>query len=191
MRIKEEISTNIKSLRANKDEGDQKWQMSSIEETAGCKIVYLHAALCESLRLYPLVPFVQRECLQHDTLPSGHRVKPKAKVMISAYAMARMKWIWGEDCHEFKPEMWINFDKGEIKMRHEPSNKYFTFSSGPRVCPGKEMAFTIMKAVTATIVYNYHVQVVESGCPVIPTASAILHKKHGLIARVKSTTLRT
>ncbi|CAL5365566.1 unnamed protein product [Camellia sinensis] len=58
-----------------------------------------------------------------------------------------------------------------------------TFNQGPRTCLGKEVAFTQMKAVSAAIIHNYNVRVVE-GHPVVPNASIILYMKHGLKVRV-------
>ncbi|RVX21614.1 Noroxomaritidine synthase [Vitis vinifera] len=113
-------------------------------------------------------------------LPSGHRVDPKMKILFSLYAMGRMTSIWGTDSVEFKPERWIS-ERGRIK--HEPSYKFFAFNAGPRTCLGKEVAFTQMKAVAATIIHNYHVQVVE-GHHVAPNVSIILYMKHGLMVRV-------
>ncbi|KAL7255196.1 hypothetical protein ACSBR1_009372 [Camellia fascicularis] len=78
--------------------------------------------------------------------------------------MGRMKFIWGED--------W-----------HEPSYKFVAFNTGPRTCLGKEVAFTQMKAVSAAIINNYNVRVVE-GYPVVPNASIILCMKHGLKVKV-------
>ncbi|KAA8530940.1 hypothetical protein F0562_005601 [Nyssa sinensis] len=72
------------------------------------KLVYLHATLCETLRLFPPVPFQRRVAIQPDILPSGHRVDPKTtKVVLSSYAMGRTKSIWGNDSLEFKPERWV------------------------------------------------------------------------------------
>ncbi|XP_031251852.1 alkane hydroxylase MAH1-like [Pistacia vera] len=173
-KIREEMEEKLTAKEGSK------WEISSIEEVR--KLVYMQATLYETLRLYPPAPFQERIALEHDILPSGHRIKPQTKVQMSSYAMARMTWVWGEDCQEFKPERWIS-EKGEIK--HEPSNKFFAFSAGPRICLGKNMAFTLMKAVAATILYNYSVQV-DKTCPVIPAASVILHTKHGLMTRIKS-----
>ncbi|KAJ0039689.1 hypothetical protein Pint_27137 [Pistacia integerrima] len=39
------------------------------------KLVYLHAALCETLRLFPPVPFQLRKNEETDTLPSGHEIR--------------------------------------------------------------------------------------------------------------------
>lgn len=170
--IREELKTAIPAKEANNQ------RLFSVEDVSN--LVYLHSALCESLRLYPPVPFQHKEPHQSDVLPSGHRVHPKMKVMFSLYAMGRMKFIWGEDCLEFKPERWIS-ERGTIK--HEPSYKFLAFNAGPRTCLGKEVAFTQMKAVAAAIIHNYNVKVVE-GHHVTPNVSIILYMKHGLKARV-------
>ncbi|XP_038706296.1 alkane hydroxylase MAH1-like [Tripterygium wilfordii] len=154
------------------------WRLFRTEEVN--KVAYLHAALCESLRLYPPVPFQHKAPLQPDILPSGHRVDPKMKILFSLYSMGRMKSIWGEDCLEFKPERWIS-ERGTVK--HQPSYRFMAFNAGPRTCLGKEVAFTQMKVVAADIIHNYQIEVVK-GHPVAPSASIILHMKHGLKVRV-------
>ncbi|KAJ6294556.1 hypothetical protein OIU76_022606 [Salix suchowensis] len=140
------------------------------------KLVYLHGALCESLRLYPPIHCEFKSPVRPDVLPSGHHVKSKTKIIFSLYAMGRMSSIWGDDYLEFKPERWIT-DKGG--MKHEPSYKFFSFNAGPRTCLGKDVAFTQMKAVVAAIIYNYQVQVVDEHT-ITPSQSIILHMKHGM-----------
>ncbi|OMO74154.1 Cytochrome P450 [Corchorus capsularis] len=140
------------------------------------QLVYLHAALCEALRLSPPVPFEFRAATQDDVLPSGHRVRQGTRLLMGIHAMGRMPWLWGEDCHEFKPERWIT-DEGKIK-REVPS-KSLAFLAGPRICVGKNLAFFIMKATTATILHNYNVHVIE-GQNVTPKHSVIFHMQHGL-----------
>ncbi|XP_059308000.1 alkane hydroxylase MAH1-like [Lycium ferocissimum] len=166
-KLREEINSIIPKEEAGK------WRLFNVNELN--KLVYLHGALCDSLRLYPPVPFQHKEPLQEDILPSGHKVHPKMKILFSMYAMARMESIWGEDCLEFKPERWIS-ERGTIK--HEPSYKFLAFNAGPRTCLGKEVAFTQMKAVAATIIHNYQVELVE-GHPIEPNASIILYMRHG------------
>ncbi|KAJ0040271.1 hypothetical protein Pint_26949 [Pistacia integerrima] len=153
------------------------WKFDSKELN---KLVYLHGALCEALRLYPPVPFQHKVPIVPDILPSGHHLVPNNKILFSLYAMGRMKSIWGDDCLEFKPQRWIS-EKGRIK--HEPSYKFLAFNAGPRTCLGKEVAFTQMKAVAAAIIHNYNVQVVE-GQRHSPNVSIILHMSSGLKMRV-------
>ncbi|RVX21619.1 Alkane hydroxylase MAH1 [Vitis vinifera] len=172
-KIREEIETAIP------EKEDRKGR--HIFKTEGLnKLVYLHAAMCEALRLYPPVPFQHKAPIQPDVLPSGHKVDPKMKIFFPVYAMGRMTAIWGKDCLEFKPERWIS-ELGKIK--HEPSYKFFSFNAGPRTCIGKEVAFTQMKAVAATIIHNYHVEMVK-GHHVAPNVSIILYMKRGFKVRV-------
>ncbi|KAF5736280.1 Cytochrome P450 [Tripterygium wilfordii] len=171
-KIREELEAVIPTSEA------KKWRLFSVEELRNS--VYLQATLCETLRLYPPVPFQHKSPLQPDILPSGHRVHPKTKIIFSLYSMGRMSSIWGKDCLEFKPERWIS-ERGGVK--HEPSYKFMVFNAGPRTCLGKEVAFTQMKLVAAAIVYNYDIEVVEADS-VIPATSIILHMKHGLKVKV-------
>ncbi|GMY13276.1 alkane hydroxylase MAH1-like isoform X1 [Fagus crenata] len=155
-----------------------KWRVLNINELS--KLVYLHGALCETLRLFPSVPFEHKCAVQSDKLPSGHDISPNTKILFSLYSMGRMESIWGKDCLEFKPERWIS-ERGRIL--HVPSFKFIAFNAGPRTCLGKEMAFIQMKIIVSAIIWNYHVQVVE-GHPVSPGISIILQMKHGLKVRI-------
>jgi len=144
------------------------------------KLIYLHAAICEALRLYPSVPFNTRVPIEPDTLPSGHKVDSSVQIIFSMYAMGRMKSLWGEDCYEFKPERWI-LETG--KLRYVPSHKFLAFSSGPRTCLGKNISLTMMKAAAIAIVSRYHVEPVQV-YPAVPKASMILHMKQGFKVKV-------
>ncbi|XP_021866092.2 alkane hydroxylase MAH1-like [Spinacia oleracea] len=143
------------------------------------KLVYLHAALCEALRLYPPVAYNNKIPIEPDILPSGHGVNPNTQIIFNMYAMGRMKSIWGDDCNEFKPERWIT-EGGMIK--YEPSYKFSVFSAGPRICMGKQMVFTQMKIVAAIIIQNYHIEVKEKNH--VPEDGLILRMKHEFKVKV-------
>ncbi|CAO2830529.1 unnamed protein product [Amaranthus hypochondriacus] len=148
------------------------------------KLVYLHGALCETLRLYAPVAFESKNPTKPDILPSGHHVTPNMQIIFNLYAMERMKTIWGDDCNEFKPERWIT-EQG--KIRHEPSYKFFVFNARPRTCLGKEMAFTQMKLVAAALIQNYVIQPIELH-RVVPNASIFLRMKYGFKVRILRST---
>ncbi|KAM7267936.1 hypothetical protein ACFE04_010102 [Oxalis oulophora] len=144
------------------------------------KFVYLHAAMCETLRLYPSVPINEKAAIEVDTLPTGHKVGPNKRVLIPFYAMARMAEVWGEDYLEFKPERWIS-DKG--CLIHVPSYKFSAFNAGPRTCLGKDMTFIQMKIVAILVLWHYKIRVVE-GCIVSPSNSIVLSMINGFKVRV-------
>ncbi|XP_074308652.1 alkane hydroxylase MAH1-like [Silene latifolia] len=175
-KIRQEL---ISIMEANEDDNGNMnksyiFTKNNFKETSD-KLVYLHGALCEALRLYPPVVFQAKNPVEPDILPSGHKVEPHMQIIFNLYAMARKKSIWGEDCCEFKPERWIS---PQGKIRHEPSYKFLAFNAGPRTCVGKDMAFIQMKVVTATIILNYEFQSVE-GQSVVPETSIILRMKNG------------
>ncbi|CAK8570844.1 unnamed protein product [Lathyrus sativus] len=144
------------------------------------KLVYLHGAICEALRLYPPVPFEHKCAVKSDVLPSGHHVSPNTKLIYSLYAMGRTEEIWGDDCLEFKPERWIS-DKGQII--HVPSYKFIAFNAGPRSCIGKGISLLQMKMVAAAMLWRFHIHAVESQS-VTPTISTVLRMEHGFKVKV-------
>ncbi|KAJ9141549.1 hypothetical protein P3X46_032074 [Hevea brasiliensis] len=171
-KILEEIKANLGA------ETGEQWRVFSIEEVR--KLVYLHAVICEVLRLYPPVPFEHKVSIEEDTLPSGHKVPRNMRILFSLYSMGRLEEIWGKDCLEFKPERWIS-EGGGIKQ--VPSHKFIAFNAGPRSCIGRELAFLQMKTIAASVLWNYSFQVVENH-PVTPTISIVLYMEKGLKVRV-------
>ncbi|CAL5186284.1 unnamed protein product [Lathyrus oleraceus] len=167
----------LEEIKENFGHKEKPWVLS-VDEVK--KLVYLHGAICEALRLFPPVPFERKETIKSDILPSGHHVYPKTMILFSVYAMGRVEDIWGEDCLEFKPERWIS-ERGGIV--YEPSYKFFSFNAGPRTCLGKDLAFIQIKMVVASILWNYCVHVVEGSC-VTPNLSIVLLMKHGLKVRI-------
>ncbi|KEH40839.1 putative cytochrome P450 [Medicago truncatula] len=144
------------------------------------KLVYLHGAICETLRLYPPLAFQHKCAIKSDILPSGEHVGPNTKLIYSLYAMGRMQQIWGDDCLEFKPERWISARGGIINV---PSYKFIAFNAGPRSCIGKDLSFVQMKMVAASLLWKFRIQVVE-GHPVTLRTSIVVRMKHGLKVEV-------
>ncbi|KAL3637590.1 hypothetical protein CASFOL_018758 [Castilleja foliolosa] len=160
-------------LGVKKDEGENP-RFFSVEECE--KLVYLHATLCETLRLYPAIGIELKTPAEQDVLPSGNSVHTNTKVAVSFYSTGRMESVWGKDCMEFKPERWITPGGG---IKHEPSSKFPAFNVGPRTCPGKKMSFIEMKMVTAFVVHRFRVRVVESES-VTPRNAIMLKADHGM-----------
>ncbi|CAH8295174.1 unnamed protein product [Eruca vesicaria subsp. sativa] len=169
-KIRQEINTNLP-----KDGQESSW--SVLERRAYLnKLVYLHGALYEALRLYPPVPFQRKAPLKSDVLPSGHKVDANSMILIPLYVLGRMRPVWGDDALEFKPERWVSDTGG---LRHETSSKFLTFNSGPRSCPGKHLAMTAMKTIVVEILQNYDLKLIE-GQKIEPKPSLVLQMNNGL-----------
>ncbi|CAN8229017.1 unnamed protein product [Cochlearia groenlandica] len=179
-KIRQEIRTNLYPRTKKEDDDDDE---GSLDPQELKKLVYLHGAICEALRLYPPVPFQHKSPSKADVLPSGHRVEANSKILFSLYSLGRMRSVWGEDAMEYKPERWIS-ESG--KQVHEPSYKFLSFNAGPRTCLGKEVALMQMKTVAVKIIQNYELKIVQGQC-IEPAPSVILHTKNGLKVTVTKT----
>lgn len=149
---------------------------------------YLHAALSESMRLFPPVPINSRLTVNDDVLPDGTFVGKGWFADYSAYAMGRMERLWGSDCREFKPERWLD-DNGVYQPLDQ--FKYPVFHGGFRMCLGKEMAYLQMKYVVVAVMHEFEVEVIGGGGTVEKmvnppySLSLLLSMKNGLPVKLK------
>lgn len=97
------------------------------------------------------------------------------KVVYAIYTMGRMEAIWGRDCREYKPERWLR----DGRFMSESAYKFTAFNGGPRLCLGKDFAYYQMKFAAASILYRYHVKVVEEHL-VVPKMALTMYMKYGL-----------
>ncbi|CAN1236641.1 Cytochrome P450 704C1 [Linum grandiflorum] len=149
----------------------------SISEEALEKMQYLHAAITETLRLYPAVPVDAKVCVSDDTLPDGYNVKKGDMVAYQPYAMGRMKFIWGDDCEQYKPERWLNQDG--IFQPQSPF-KFTAFQAGPRICLGKEFAYRQMKIFAAVLIRSFVFKLSDETKDVSYRTMLTLHVDGGL-----------
>ncbi|KAI5345635.1 hypothetical protein L3X38_013512 [Prunus dulcis] len=157
------------------------WLEEPLEFEEIDRLIYLKAALSESLRLYPSVPEDSKHVVRDDILPDGTFVPAGSSVTYSIYATGRMKSTWGDDCLEFRPERWLSLD-GKKFIMHD-SNKYVAFNAGPRICLGKDLAYLQMKSVVASVLLRHRLTLVP-GHKVEQKMSLTLFMKHGLMVNV-------
>ncbi|GAV70568.1 p450 domain-containing protein [Cephalotus follicularis] len=142
---------------------------------------YLHAAISESLRLYPPVPVDTKVCLKDDMLPDVTFVGAGWFLAYNAYAMGRMESIWGRNFHEYLPERWL--ENGIYRPKN--SFRFSVFHAGPRSCLGKDLAYIQIKSVVASVIERFMIKVQDNDkCPQ-HLQSLTLKMKGGLRVTVK------
>ncbi|XP_047056642.1 cytochrome P450 94A1-like [Lolium rigidum] len=175
--VEDKIVREVCTVRASSRSTDAAFSFDELRE-----MHYLHAAITESMRLYPPVAIDSRCCQHDDILPDGTFVGKGWQVSYSAYAMARLEEIWGNDCMEYRPERWLD---EEGVFRPESSFKYPIFHAGPRMCLGKEMAYIQMKSIVACVLERFSFQFVGGeGRPGL-VFSVTLRMEGGLPMQVK------
>ncbi|KAF3441512.1 hypothetical protein FNV43_RR15426 [Rhamnella rubrinervis] len=178
-KILREICTILRETRG--DDLD-KWLEDPLGFEESDRLVYLKAALTETLRLYPSVPEDAKHVVHDDVLPDGTFVPAGSSVTYSIYSTGRMRSAWGDDCLEFRPERWLSPD-GKRFVMHE-SYKYVAFNGGPRICLGKDLAYLQMKSIAAAVLLRHRLTVVE-GHRVEQKMSLTLFMKYGLVVNVQ------
>ncbi|RYR66585.1 hypothetical protein Ahy_A03g012607 isoform D [Arachis hypogaea] len=151
------------------------------------RLLYLKAALSETLRLYPSVPEDSKHVVNDDILPDGTFVPSGSMVTYSIYSVGRMKFIWGEDCMEFKPERWLSEDGTKFEV--QDSYRFVSFNAGPRICLGKDLAYLQMKSIAAAVLLRHRLMVAP-GHRVEQKMSLTLFMKYGLKVNVLPRDLR-
>ncbi|XP_065870752.1 cytochrome P450 704C1-like [Euphorbia lathyris] len=157
-------------------------KLSSIEfsdlltEESLDKMQYLHAALTETLRLYPAVPVDGKSAAEDDILPDGLRVKKGDGLNYMSYAMGRMTYIWGEDAEEFRPDRWL--ENGVFQP--QSAFKFTAFQAGPRICLGKEFAYRQMKILAASLLFFFRFKLVDEEKQATYRTMFTLHMDQGL-----------
>ncbi|KAA8545338.1 hypothetical protein F0562_020122 [Nyssa sinensis] len=106
--IQEKVAQEIKEATGVKDIKNIAEFAANMSEAALEKMQYLHAALTETLRIYPAVPVDPKICFSDDTLPDGFNVTKGDMVAYQPYAMRRMRFIRGENAEDFRPERWLD-----------------------------------------------------------------------------------
>lgn len=180
--VQEKVAQEIKEATAEKEDATNiKDFAANVSEEALEKMQYLHAALTETLRLYPAVPVDGKICFSNDTLPDGFSVNKGDMVSYQPYAMGRMKFLWGDDAEEYKPERWL--DGGGFFKQESPS-KFTAFQAGPRICLGKEFAYRQMKIFSAVLFRYFDFKLSDDKKTVNYRTMLNLHIDGGLPVRV-------
>lgn len=111
------------------------------------RLTYAKAVLDEALRLYPPAWLITRKSLVADTL-GGHDIPAGALVILSPWLLHRHPDRW-PDPESFRPE---RFAGGEADR-----SAFVPFGAGPRMCLGRDFAYTEAVLMLAAIGGRYTV----------------------------------
>ncbi|GMI95790.1 cytochrome P450, family 704, subfamily A, polypeptide 2 [Hibiscus trionum] len=174
-KIAQQVMDIIPTATQGKD-GNVDGFVAAITDATLDQMHYLHAAITETLRLYPVVPIDGRCAMEDDILPDGHKIKKGDGVYYMAYAMGRMPKLWGEDAHVFRPERWLH----NGVFRPQSPFKFVAFHAGPRICLGKDFAYRQMKIVSIAVLRFFRLKLVDDTKTATYRTMFTLHMKDGL-----------
>jgi len=141
------------------------------------QLVLVQQVLKESMRLYPPVPLLSRQCVAATRL-DGIEVAPGATVVMPIYAMHRHAKRW-EDPDAFDPARFAPDREAKI-----PRYQYLPFGAGPRICIGMAFAMIEATAMLATLLQKARFAPVAGRDP-YPLARVTLQPGGGLPLKVQ------
>ncbi|XP_019531005.3 probable cytochrome P450 6d5 [Aedes albopictus] len=111
---------------------------------------YLDSCMDETLRKYPPVPFLNRECTKAYRIPETNVIIDKGTaVVVSLLGMHRDPQYFPQP-DEFKPERFSSEEQLNGSNR-----AYFPFGGGPRVCIGMRMGLLQAKVALVTLLAKF------------------------------------
>jgi len=127
---------------------DKIYMFGGISHEMTANLPYTEQVLKESLRLYPLLPRIDRECSQDVRYGDVH-IKKGMKVTFPVYAIHRSEEFY-DDPLSFNPDRWSpeNIDKIDV-------NTFLPFGLGPRGCLGVRFGMEQMKMAICTLVHQF------------------------------------
>lgn len=136
------------------------------------RLPLLDAALKETLRLYPPVPYVRRTALE-DHEVGGIRVLAGTQVSVCAYLMQRDTALWGDDAAAFRPERWL------ADGFRPPRGAFLPFGLGPRRCIGQSFAMVEAKVMLACMLQRHEFGLAP-GQTIVPELNLVMRPRNGV-----------
>ena len=131
-----------------------------IEQTA--QLPFIEAFYNETMRLKPVAPLNAMEPLE-DIEVDGYRIPKGTIIMMLTRRIAVDDARFGHAA-EFDPERWLK-SEAERDCPHD-TTAFVPFGSGPRFCPGRNLALLEIRTVLAMLCRNFEVTLADSARPV-------------------------
>ncbi|GBN02203.1 putative cytochrome P450 6a13 [Araneus ventricosus] len=113
---------------------------------------YLDNVICESMRLYPAVPRLERTATADCTLgDTGIKIHKGMVIIIPTYALHKDPKLF-EDPEKFDPDRFLP----EERAKRDPYS-YIPFGDGPRYCLGMKYALMQVKVCIVCVVANFKI----------------------------------
>jgi cytochrome P450 len=139
---------------------------------------YCRMVMQETLRLYTIIPFVNRTAVKDHVLKDSGKLIPKGTiVLIPLGIMNRDDDMW-ESPNDFRPE---RFD--DITAHSSAKHGYLPFGYGSRTCIGNTLALTEGAVMLALLMQKYRFLPVPNFKPNV-IAGISLVSKNGIMVKV-------
>ncbi|KAK1407211.1 hypothetical protein QVD17_38825 [Tagetes erecta] len=121
-----------------------------VEEFHLPRLKYLDATIKETLRMYPVVPFLIPRSPNKASTVGGYTIPKGCTIILNVWSIHRDPRYWDKPA-EFNPERFLR-DKWDYKGNNLV---YFPFGSGRRVCAGLPLAEKMLMFILASLLHSF------------------------------------
>ncbi len=147
-------------------------------------LVICEAIINETLRLYPPLPILIRDCIHENTIGTERQlnIPVGASISINSYILHRRSDLWPRP-HEFDYTRWIRDPKTGLKPKLSHPFAYLPFGAESRNCIGQNFALLEAKLMLAMLIQRCHFKLIP-GQKIVPELQPGLKTKYGLLANI-------
>lgn len=143
---------------------------------------FTECTLLETLRMWPVVPFLDRTATEDVELPNGNIIREGNEVLIPTLPFGRNPKIYDEPSR---------FDPGRFdKMGKDPVNafdvhRYPFFNINPRLCLGRKLAVMESKVFLFYFCRRFHFEMADPNQEIKIKTGIVLNMQQGLRLRLR------
>ncbi|CAF1207772.1 unnamed protein product [Adineta ricciae] len=143
----------------------------------------LDAIIQETLRLYPPVSMVMRQCIVEHKISNEQLTIPVGTgILFNFYNLHRSEKYW-KDPNTFDYHRWMRNSNGfKPKLSHPFA--YLPFSAGNRNCIGQNFALIEAKIIMILLIQRLNMEI-EPEQKILPTHRITLKPKYGIRAKIQ------
>ncbi|KAF2758906.1 cytochrome P450 [Pseudovirgaria hyperparasitica] len=150
LRNPDKLAKVVAEVRAQPDE-------ASLNLLTLPRLRYLNACFEEGLRIYPPVAEgLPREVPAGGNVICGQYIPPKTRMWVPQYVNNRNPRNF-MDADKFIPERWLDGEGYDSDKKHALQ----PFSTGPRNCIGKNLAYHEMRVILAKLLWHFDLRLAE------------------------------
>ncbi|KAK9080527.1 hypothetical protein SSX86_000285 [Deinandra increscens subsp. villosa] len=122
-----------------------------VEESHLSKLKYLDATIKETLRMYPVLPFLLPRSPSKSCIVGGYTIPKGCSIFLNTWSIHRDPQYWDNPL-EFNPVRFL-VEKWDYRGNNLA---YFPFGSGRRLCAGLPLAEKMLMFILASLLHSFN-----------------------------------
>ncbi|KAI8666353.1 hypothetical protein NCS57_00859800 [Fusarium keratoplasticum] len=147
-------------------------------QTPPCQLVY-QGSFLQEVRLWRDFGYPKRQVSANDIPIPLLILKPQTRVSVPHWAAFHSESNF-RDADSFVPERWL----GDISYSNDSKDVLQPFSTGPRNCIGKNLAYAEMRFILARLLWKFDLEILEESETWDKQKSFLLWEKGALLTRL-------